>query len=270
MVVTGDLTRRSSERASRRAFFGVSALLLAVSAAMTIVGCASMSAMGKMPMAGGWMMSMAWVRMPGQTWPSAAASFLGLWVVMMIAMMLPSLVPMLWRHRKAVGLTGGTHLGQLTALVGVGYFFVWTVFGVAAFLLGVLLTEVEMQWPALARAVPVMSGVVVLIAGGVQFSAWKAHYLACYRGVPGHGHARLADAAWRHGLRLGIHCGQCCANLMVILLVIGVMDLRAMAAVTAAVTVERLVPVGERIARITGAVVVGAGLFLIAQAAGLR
>ncbi|MHB1587966.1 MAG: hypothetical protein ACYCRH_07960 [Acidiferrobacteraceae bacterium] len=52
-IVTGDLTRMSSGRASRRAFFGVSTLLLAVSTAMTIVGCASMSAMGKMPMAGG-------------------------------------------------------------------------------------------------------------------------------------------------------------------------------------------------------------------------
>jgi predicted metal-binding membrane protein len=36
---------------------------------------------------------------PGQTWPGAAASFLGMWVVMMVAMMLPSLVPMLRRYR---------------------------------------------------------------------------------------------------------------------------------------------------------------------------
>jgi predicted metal-binding membrane protein len=56
---------------------------------------------------------------------------------------------------------------------------------------------------------------------------------------------------------------------MVILLVIGVMDLRAMAVVAAAITVERLAPAGERVARITGTVVVGAGLFLIVRAAGL-
>lgn len=64
-----------SERASQRAFFGVSALLFAASAAVTIVWCTSMSAMGGMPMPGGWMMSMVWMRMPGQTWPVAAASF---------------------------------------------------------------------------------------------------------------------------------------------------------------------------------------------------
>ena len=67
-----------SERASRHAFFGVSTLLFAASAAVTIVWCASMSAMGEMPMPGGWTMSMAWMRMPGQTWPGAAASFLGM------------------------------------------------------------------------------------------------------------------------------------------------------------------------------------------------
>jgi predicted metal-binding membrane protein len=81
----------ASERASQQAVFGVSALLFTASAAVTIVWCASMSAMGGMPMPGGWTMSMAWMRMPGPTWPGAAASFLGMWVVMMVAMMLPSL-----------------------------------------------------------------------------------------------------------------------------------------------------------------------------------
>ncbi|HEV2985527.1 MAG TPA: DUF2182 domain-containing protein, partial [Vicinamibacterales bacterium] len=60
-------------------------------------------------------------------------------VMMMAAMMLPSLMTMLWRHRQAVGRTGETRLGRLTALVGVGgvgYFFVWTMFGMAAFALG--------------------------------------------------------------------------------------------------------------------------------------
>ena len=55
----------ASDRASEQAFFGVSALLFAASAALTIVWCASMSAMGGMPMPGGWTMSMAWMRMPG-------------------------------------------------------------------------------------------------------------------------------------------------------------------------------------------------------------
>lgn len=166
--------RMASERASEPALFGISALLFAASAAVTIVWCASMSAMGEMPMLGGWTMSMAWMRMPGQTWLAAAASFFARWVVMMVAMMLLSLVPMLWRYRQAVGRTGETRLGRLTALVGVGYFFVWTVFGMAAFPLGVALATIEMQQPALARAVPIAVGVIVLMAGSLQFTAWKA------------------------------------------------------------------------------------------------
>jgi predicted metal-binding membrane protein len=277
MMSTTELVAVARQRrASEGVFLGASALLFAASAAGTIAWCASMSAMGEMAMPGGWTMSMAWMRMPGQTWPSAAASFLGMWVVMMVAMMvammLPSLVPMLWRYRQAVGRTGEKRLGWMTALAGVGYFVVWTVFGMAAFPLGVALAAIEMQQPALARAVPIAVGVVVLMAGSLQLTAWKARHLACCREAPGPGRGLPADpgTAWRHGLRLGLHCTYCCSGLIAILLVIGVMDLRAMAVVTAAITVERLAPAGERVARATGAVVAGAGLFLIVRAAGLR
>jgi predicted metal-binding membrane protein len=186
-----------------------------------------------------------------------------MWVAMMVAMMLPSLVPMLWRYREAVGRTGEPRLGRLTALVGVGYFFVWTVFGVAAFPLGAALAAIEMEQPSLAHAVPIAIGVVVLIAGFLQFTAWKARHLDCCREAPGRGPTLPADAgtAWRHGLRLGLHCSHCCASLMAILLVIGVMDLRAMAFVGAAITAERLAPAGERVARAIGAVAVGQDCF---------
>ena len=224
-----------------------------------------------MAMPGGWTMSMAWMRMPGQTWPGAAASFLGMWIVMMVAMMLPSLVPMLWRYRQAVGGTHEACLGRLTALVGVAYFMVWAAFGMAAFPLGVVLAALEMQLPALARAVPLASGVVVVIAGALQFTAWKAHHLAWCREASECGRTMRADAgtAWRHGLRLGLHCSYCCAGLTAILLVIGIMDLRAMAAVTAANTLERLAPAGKRVAQAVGVAVLGAGGLLIARAIGL-
>ncbi len=261
----------ASEQASQQAFLGVSALLFAASAAVTILWCVSMSAMGGMPMPGGWTMSMAWMRMPGQTWLDAAASFLGMWIVMMLAMMLPSLVPMLWRYRQAVGRAGARRRGWLTVLVGMGYFFVWTVFGVIVFPLGVRLASIEMQQPALARTVPIAVGLVILIVGALQFTAGKAHHLACCREAPGRGCMLPADAgtAWRHGLRLGFHCSRCCAGLITILLVIGVMDLRAMAVVAAAITVERLAPAGQRLAHVIGTVGIGAGVFLIARAAAL-
>ena len=190
--------RMGSEPASQRAFFGASALLFAASAAVTIARCASISAMAGMPICGSSTVSMAWRPMPGQTWVGAAASFLGMWVVMMVAMMLPSLVSMLWRYRQAIGARGEARLDRLTALVGAGYFFVWTLFGIAAFPLGAALAAVEMQLPALARAVPIAMGWVVLIAGAFQFTAWKARHLACCRAAAGRGRALPAEAgaAW--------------------------------------------------------------------------
>ncbi len=213
-------------------------------------------------MPGGWTMSMAWMRMPGQTWPGAATSFLGMWVVMMVAMMLPSLVLMLSAYRRSLGRSPAD---RMTALAGAGYFAVWTLFGAAVYPLGVALAAGEMAWPSLARAVPILTGVVLVLAGGVQLSGWKARQLERCRGgapcgPPGSG------GAFRYGVDLGIHCCRCCSGYMLVLLVAGVMDLRAMAAVGAAITAERLGPWPERVARVTGALVLAAGIVVIARA----
>jgi predicted metal-binding membrane protein len=273
MACVGTTGAKESARhmVPERAFFAVSALLFAASATVTIVWCTSMSAMGGMPMPGGWTMSMAWTRMPGQTWPGAAASFLGMWVAMTVAMMLPSVLPALWRHRQAVARAGGTRPGLLTALVGAGHLLVWTTLGLAAFPLGVALAAAGMDRPALARAAPIAAGVVVLIAGAWQRTAWKAHHLAACLRAPGDDRPLPsgASAALRRGVRLGLDCVRSCANLTAILLAVGVMDLRAMAVVGTAVTVERLAPAGARVARATGAAAIAAGLCLIARAAGL-
>jgi predicted metal-binding membrane protein len=251
----------NSKRASRGPLLGVSAILFIASAWLTTRWCGSMAENGGMPMPGGWTMSMAWMRMPGQSWPGAAVSFVAMWTLMMVAMMLPSLVPMLWRYRPS----------RLTALVGVGYFFVWTLFGVAVFPVGVALATLAMQSPALARAVPTAAGVAVLLSGALQFTAWKAHHLSCCRKWPAPVDLSLANVheAWHHGLRLGLHCSYSTLGLTAILLVMGVMDLRVMAVVTAAVTAERLAPARVRLPQGIGVIVVGSGLFLLGQAAGI-
>ncbi len=253
----------TSERASDRSFFTISALLFVACAAATIFWSRSMSTMKATPMDG---MAMAGTSMPGQTWLVAAASFLAMWIVMMVTMMTPSLIPMLRRYRQAVAGVGEVRLGWLTALVALAYFAVRTLIGLAAYLLGVAITGVETQQPALTRLVPIAVGMIVLIAGALQFTGWKAHHLACCREMPLGGAILPTDAgvALRHGLRIGFHCLCCSAGLMAILLVVGVMDLRVMAVLAAAITIERLVPDGEGVARAIGVVVVVAGLFLIA------
>jgi predicted metal-binding membrane protein len=176
---------------------------------------------------------------------------------------------MLRRYREAVAGGGTARLGALTALAGAAYFVVWSVAGAAVFALDAALVAVQLPLPAMARAVPVVAGVVVVIAGALQFSAWKARHLACCREAPRRALPARAGAAWRYGLRIGVHCLCCSAGLTAILIVVGVMDLRAMAVVTAAITVERVVPDGERVARGIGVVAVVSGLWLVARAAGL-
>jgi predicted metal-binding membrane protein len=211
-------------------------------------------------------MSMAWMRMQGQSWSGAAAMILGMWVVMMVAMMLPTLAPILWRYRQTVTATGAVRPRRLTTLVAVGYFFVWTLIGAAVFPLGFALAALEMRLPALARAAPIAAGLVILIAGSLQFTRWKLRHLACCRTTAVCSRP-LPDndwTAWRYGMRLGVHCAQCCAGLIAILLVIGVMNLGAMAIIAAAITVERVMPAAGRVARIIGAVIATTGLLMIA------
>ena len=241
-----------------KALLGAAALIFTVSAAVTIAWSASMTDMGDMPMPGGWGMSMAWMRMPGQTWTQAFTAFIGMWTVMMVAMMLPSLVATL-RHRRYAA-------AGASAIAGVAYFTVWTAIGVAAYPSGVALAELEMRVPAIAEIVPLAAGVAVLIAGLLQFTAWKLRRLACCRGDPARVPSMDARTAWRHGMRLGAECAACCGNLMAILFVLGVMDLVAMALVTAAITIERVATQPELATRTIGAIVVAAGALMIVQA----
>jgi predicted metal-binding membrane protein len=210
---------------------------------------------------------MTGMTMPQQTWYGAAAGYLGMWMAMMVPMMLPSLVPMLSRHRRSVRGADGIHLHGLTALVGVGYFVVWAVLGAAAYAAGAGVMAVEMRWGMVAQWLPVAAGVVLLVAGGVQFTSWKARQLALCREGSGCGCPPVPNAlgAWRHGLRLGVRCSLCCGSLMLALLAIGMMDLVAMAAVTLAISAERLAPVPLRVARVAGGVIVLVGVLMIVR-----
>lgn len=257
----------ASQRASRLAFFGVALLLFAISAAITIDVCHSMA--DAMPMPGGLPMSMIWMMMPEESWWDASAKFLGMWMAMMVAMMLPSIAPVLWRYRQTLAKIEGAKPDAMVVLMGAAYFFVWTILGVVVFPIGVALAATAMEEPALANAMPFAVGAIVAIAGALQLTAWKARRLDCCKETPPVGCALPINlrSAWRLGIRIGLRCCACCANLMAILVVVGVMDLRAMAAVTAAITVERVVTGRERAARAIGAVVVSAGLLLVTRAA---
>jgi predicted metal-binding membrane protein len=183
-----------------------------------------MSAMHDIPMPGGWSMSPEWSRLCGRTWLRTAAHFIGMWMTMMTAMMLPAFAPTLWRQRYAHSML----------MNGAGYIGVWTLFGAAVFALGAPLAALLMDVPPLSRAVPMASAIALIAAGAMQFSACKARWLACCR------------CASRSGVRHGWHCVRCCAPLTLALLALGVMDARAMIFVTLCIGAERLMPNARR------------------------
>jgi predicted metal-binding membrane protein len=242
-TATGEWVRDMSGQRASSVVFGITvALLIAASWILTIRSCGTMSAMGEAPMPGGWSMSMVWIRMPGQSWFGAGIAFVGMWIVMMAAMMLPSFVPVLWRYGRAATSAGERHTASLVALVGLGYFVVWAAIGVAVFTGGAAFAVLAMRHSALSRAVPLVSVCAAGIAIVVQLVAWHARGAASCVETPVSGCPRSARArnAWRHGLRLGAYCGQCCAGLMMLQLIVGIMGLRTMAVVAAVVAAERL------------------------------
>lgn len=252
------------EQIPPRGLIVVLTLLFAASAIATAAWCMSMADMEGMPMPGGWTMAMAWMRMPGQSWASVVGPLLGMWSVMTVAMMLPSLTLVLWRHHRAGLDRGHAHSGRSTARVGIAYLAVWMAVGLVVVPLGLTLAWLTMAMPALSRAVPLAVGVVVLLAGLLQFTAWKQHSLACCRmHVPGD-----SRCAWRYGLHHGMHCVRCCAGLTLILLAWGMMDVRAMVLVTVAITAERWAASPLPVVRTIGATAVVAGLLMIARATG--
>ena len=108
--------------------------------------------------------------MPQHIW-DGAAGYLGMWMAMMVPMMLPSLIPMLSRYRRSVRGADRIHLHGLTALVGLGSFVIWAVAGTAAYAAGAGVMAVEMRWEMMVEWLPVAAGVVLLVAGGVQFTS---------------------------------------------------------------------------------------------------
>jgi predicted metal-binding membrane protein len=223
-----------------------------------------MATMGAVPMAGGWLLSGIWLPLCGQSWFETAACFLGMWLAMMVAMMLPSLTPVLWHYRETAFKAGASRPGGLAALAGVGYCTVWTGLGLPVFLVGAALAQIALQFPALSRLVPASRAFVVLMAGLSQFSRWKARRLAGCSASRQQSQTPLDTlAALRAGAALGLRCCLSCAGPMAILIAGRLMDLRLMLCVTLAVTAERLLPPEMRIAPATGAGMSAAGLLLL-------
>jgi predicted metal-binding membrane protein len=192
--------------------------------------------------------------------------------VMMVAMMTPCLAPMLVGYQRSLHANGRVQRVWLTVLAGVGYFAVWGALGLVVYPLGAGLAQAALRWGAVSRAIPVVSGAVLLIAGALQFTRWKARQLGCCRdqaacACPA---APKRRSALLHGVRLGWRCCRCCSGFMAMLLALGMMEPLVMGGGTAAIAAERLLPWPRWTAWIAGAGAIVAGAWTILQAIGAK
>lgn len=198
----------------------------------------------------------------------SAANLLAVWImwsVMMIAMMLPSALPMILTFVR-LSVRGGEPArarGFVTA-----YLSVWFGFSAVATAAQWLFQHLDWTDPMIVSRSPILTGMLLLIAGVYQFSPLKRTCLSRCSTPMGFllGEWRPGTrGAFVMGLRHGLFCLGCCWALMALLFVGGVMNLAWIAALAIAVAVEKLLPGGERVAATLGLLLIGiAGIKLLA------
>jgi len=150
------------------------------------------------------------------------------WLLMMAAMMLPSLVPAALAFARA---------GERTVPTFVtGYLAAWTAAGVVAYLLSETVRSLDPAFLHWDRAGRYVAAGVILVAAGYQLTAAKAGCLHRCRAP------LVGDGGLHGGLRHGAACIACCAGLMAALFALGVMSLTWMVVIAALIAAERLLP----------------------------
>ena len=200
-----------------------------------------------------------------QPWTSSEFGLrLAMWIVMMVAMMVPAATPMTLVYAAVARKAAAQHSPLPPTVVFVaGYVTIWGVFSVLATLAQRGLDAATLLSPTMASNGAVFGGVVLVAAGIYQLTPLKHACLRQCR-APAHFLSRYwrtgTVGAFRMGLRLGTYCLGCCWILMALLFVGGVMNLLWIAAISAFVLVEKTVPFGEIGSRIAGATAIGAGV----------
>jgi predicted metal-binding membrane protein len=191
-----------------------------------------------------------------------------MWTVMMAGMMLPSASPLLLLYgamaRRYVEETAGRQIYALAA----GYLVVWTVFSLVATALQRGLAALLLVSPMMEVTSSRVSAALLLLAGTYQLTPIKHACLRTCQSPLGFLMTRWRSGlsgAFRLGLEHGAYCVGCCWALMLLLFVGGVMNLTVIAALTAFVAVEKLVPLGLHGARISGVLLMVVGFWMVVR-----
>ena len=194
----------------------------------------------------------------GASFDMAAPVFLLMWVTMMVAMMFPTIAPIVLLHRLVMRRRG---VGISPTMVFVaGYLLVWAALGVIP--LGVLLAfrHASSTTTSTAR----LCGVVLIVAGAYQFTAWKQTCLRACRTpltfLSTHDFGNGLRGTLRAGVSHGAYCLGCCWALMTVLFTVGLMNLAWMAGIAVVFLAEKNWKHGVTLTKLAGAAVIGLGL----------
>lgn len=169
--------------------------------------------------------------------------FLGLWVTMMAAMMLPSTAPMALFF-------GHVSSARRTVIFLAGYLLAWTAYGLVAFGLYRGIRAFDVGFLAWDEQGPVAAGAVIALAGLYQLTPLKNACLRHCRAPLHFVRQRWRDGglgALAMGLEHGLFCVGCCSGLMLILFALGAMSLVWMALIAGLIFAEKVLPFGGRL-----------------------
>jgi predicted metal-binding membrane protein len=217
--------------------------------------------MDEMDMGGGQIMLMA----PAWT-PGYAATVFLMWIVMMAAMMLPSTAPAILLVAALARQRGERHAMVSSWQFASGYLAIWAAFSLLATGLQFALDRAGLLSGTMASGSAVLAALLLIAAGIYQWTPWKqACLLHCRSPI------EFLTRYWRQGpfgpMRAGAwhgaFCLGCCWMLMGLLFVGGLMNMFWIAGLALLVLIEKLFPYGRRVSQITGAALIGWGVFVL-------
>jgi predicted metal-binding membrane protein len=193
--------------------------------------------------------------------------YLGLWVTMMAAMMLPSASPMVLvfsRIARERARRGRAYTPTWTFVAG--YLAAWTAYGLVAYGVYRFVAAADPGFLAWDEQGPYIAGTAIVFAGLYQLTPLKA---TCLKHCRSPLHFVLHDwregplGAVRMGAKHGAYCVGCCWGLMLILFALGVMSLTWMAVVAGLIFAEKAIPGGWRLTRPLAIAFVALGLWVM-------
>jgi predicted metal-binding membrane protein len=192
--------------------------------------------------------------------------FMGMWVAMMVAMMFPTVAPIVLAHRMVVQRRGEG--ATPTVAFVVGYLIVWSLIGVVP-LVGFLAFRNLSGGAADSRWLPTLAGGILAGAGAYQFTRWKATCMKACRTpmsfLMTHEFGGGSRSAFRAGLSHGAYCLGCCWALMAVLVVVGLMNLVWMAAIALVFLAEKNWKHAVGLTKVIGLGLIGLGIAVIAS-----